>query len=339
MIKIGSYTLGSNILLAPMSGCTDLPFRLIAREHGAKFAFFEMVDSHSVFYHRRRTLSILKTSPRDDPIALQLLGADPGIMLKAAREILATTRVAFLDINAACPAKKVIKKKAGAHLISQGDALCRIIDALVSSTGVPVTVKLRLAHLNETTGDIVSLARRCEDAGASALFVHGRTRLQYYAGDVDYGALRAIKAAVRVPVVGSGNILSPREAKTMFDMTGCDGILVARGSLGNPWIFGAVEAYLATGTYAAPPPLAVKKEVLKRHLAYVEELCGCPRETRIGIQRKVAIWYMKSFPRARRVREKIGIVNTYEKMLEFIDSIEDDEIAYRASDIQHENTA
>ena len=323
MTSIGNRTLSTNVFLAPMSGCTDLAFRLIAREHGAAFAFFEMIDSHSVFYHRKKTYSLLKTLSEDAPIALQLLGADPDIMLKAARDILSMIDISFVDINAACPAKKVVRRKAGSYLLEDRDALYRIIGTLTSSLSVPVTAKIRLGYQNETLQDIIGLAKRCEGTGASALFVHGRTRLQQYSGEIDYGAIKAIKESVRIPVFGSGNILSPHEAKTMFDLTGCDGILVARGALGNPWIFKGIEKHLACGEAAVKPSLADRKDVLKRHLSYIERHSDCRPAVRVGIMRKVAFWYLKSFPNARRIREKICVVNDYEKMLEFIDSIGD----------------
>ncbi len=323
MTAIGNRTLSTNVFLAPMSGCTDLAFRLIAREHGAAFAFFEMIDSHSVFYHRTKTYSLLKTLADDAPIALQLLGADPDIMLKAAQDILSMIDVSFLDINAGCPAKKVIRKKAGSYLLEDRDALYRIIGKLTSSLLVPVTVKIRLGHHNETLQDIIGLAKRCEDTGASALFVHGRTRLQQYSGEIDYGAIQAIKESVRIPVFGSGNILSPDGAKKMFDLTGCDGILVARGALGNPWIFKGIESRLAGGEGVLGPSLADRKDVLKRHLSYIDRHNDCSPTVKVGIMRKVSLWYLKSFMNARRIREKICVVNSYEKMLKFIDSIGD----------------
>ena len=323
MTAIGNRTLNTNVFLAPMSGCTDLAFRLIAREHGAAFAFFEMIDSHSVFYHRTRTYSLLKTLAEDAPIALQLLGADPDIMLKAAQDILSMIDVSFLDINAACPARKVVKKKAGSYLLEDRDALYRIIGKLTSSLRIPVTAKIRLGYQNETLQDIIGLAKRCEETGASALFVHGRTRLQQYSGEIDYAAIQAIKESVRIPVFGSGNILSPHEAKTMFDLTGCDGILVARGALGNPWIFKGIESHLAGGEAAVRPSLADKKDVLKRHLSYIDRHSDCSPTVKVGIMRKVSLWYLKSFMNARRIREKICVVNSYETMLIFIDSIGD----------------
>ena len=322
MITIGSQKIETNVILAPMSGCTDLSFRLVAREHGAGFCFFEMVDSHSVIYNRRRTMAMLKTVPEDEPIALQLLGSDPDIMLRSARELLSQMSVSFIDINAACPAPKVAKKKAGSYLLKDRENLCSIIKKLAVSLDIPITVKMRLAHETETVQEVASLAKDCERSGASAIFVHGRTRLQRYAGEVDYGAIRAIKDSVKIPVIGSGNVLSPEMAKRMFDRTACDGILAARGALGNPWIFRAIKDHLDGAPPQPEPDPCLKKSVLKRHLSYIDRHVDCSHPGKVGIMRKVALWYMKSFPSAKRIREQVSLVRDYEKMLKLIDSIE-----------------
>lgn len=322
MIRIGDRAIDTNVILAPMSGCSDLPFRLIAREHGAKFAFLEMLDANSFFHGSRRTFAMMKTTAKDTPIAAQIVGAEPEVMLGAARRILETIpRVTFLDINAACPVKKVIKKKSGAYLLRDSTTLFRIVDLLVKSLPVPVTIKLRLGYQDETVDDIVDIVKRCQDLGVAAFFVHGRTRLQFYAGDVDYAAIRAIKAASRVPVIGSGNVLSPQLARTMLEKTGCDGILVARGAFGNPWIFSDIETHLETGRLPARRSLEEKRSVLRRHIDYIQELNGS--RGKIGVMRKVALWYLKYFPSARKLRGDISIVKTYGQMLQFIDRMRD----------------
>jgi len=319
-MKIGSCDIRAKVLLAPMSGCTDLPFRLIAREHGAKFCFFEMIDAHSVTHHRKKTLAMLKTLESDQPIALQLLGNDPQIMLSAARAILPLTKAAFLDINAACPVKKVMKKKAGAYLLKNGDMLCEMIRLLTSSLKLPVTVKMRLGHEKETLADITHLAKRCESNGASAIFIHGRTRLQHYSGTVNYEAIRSVKDSVKIPVIGSGDVLSAQLAKKMFDETSCDAILVARGALGNPWIFNDIEDHLKDGTVPRPITISEIKTVAKRHLAYMYKHMECGDPGKVGVMRKTALWYLRSFPGARGMRAEISLVKSYEKMIELIDS-------------------
>ena len=321
MVRIGSKTIETNIFMAPMSGCTDLPLRLVVAEHGARFGFFEMLDSNSFFYGPRRTFAMMKTDEKDVPLAAQLVGGDPDMMLGAAERILRMARVSFIDINAACPAKKVLRKKAGSYLLHDEITLYKMIALLAGALPVPVTVKLRLGYDDDKTCRITDIARRCEESGASALFVHGRTRLQGYEGSVDYAAIKAVKLSVRIPVFGSGNVLSPELAKKMFDATGCDGILVARGALGNPWIFGDIERYLKNGEAAPQRSLDEKKEVLKRHLSYIE-LHNNSRG-KIGVMRKVSLWYIKSFPNAKRLRGDICALKNYEKMIQFIDTIKE----------------
>ncbi|MFH1190387.1 MAG: tRNA dihydrouridine synthase DusB [Candidatus Omnitrophota bacterium] len=321
MIKIGSCAIDTKVMLAPMSGCTDLPFRLIAREHGAKFCFFEMIDAHSVTHHRQKTLSMLKTLEEDRPIALQILGNDPRIILSAAETILKSVKASFLDINAACPVKKVIKKRAGAYLLKNGKMLCDTVKLLASSLPLPITVKMRIGYEEGSQAHVADLAKKCEDSGASAIFVHGRTRPQHYSGTVDYNAIRAIKESVGIPVIGSGDVLSPQLAKKMFDETGCDAILVARGSLGNPWIFEAIDGYLKDGSLPGPRSLDEVKKALKRHLSYMHKHMECSEPGKVGVMRKTTLWYVRSFPRAKEKRGEISLVKSYEKMLESIDSI------------------
>lgn len=322
MLRIGSYELPSNIILAPMAGCTDLAFRLIAREHGAKFCFFEMVDCNSITYGRKKTLhSILNSTDKDYPIAAQLLGRDPSKMLAGAIEMLKITKPSFFDLNAACPAKKVIKKRSGAYLLKDEFELCAILKKLSSELPIPVTVKLRAGYDKADPLKMADLAKRCQDSGASAIFVHGRTRAQMYAGVIDYLSIKAIKKAVRIPVFGSGNVFDVHTAKKMLDETSCDGILVARGGLGNPWLCAQIEEYLKTGKEPRPVVLKERKKVLKKHLAYIEEYIGKRHSGKAGLMRKAALWYFTGFPNAAKVRSEISLVKNYKEMLKLIDAI------------------
>lgn len=306
VIKIGNVNIGTNIFLAPMAGCSDFPFRLIAREHGAKFCFYEMVDSNSLIYERRETYGNLKTDKKDSPIAAQLLGSDPSGMLEAAERLLKLVNVSFMDINCACPAKKVIKKKAGAHLLRDAPRLYNILKRIVPALPLPVTIKIRTGFDKKDDGHIVDMVKHCEDIGVSAVFVHGRLKIQGYAGDVDYGAIKKIKDAVRIPVFGSGNIFSGESAKLMLDETGCDGILVARGALGNPWIFKEIEEYIKTGKFNKEISLEEKKKALIKHLEYIDKYKSIRSAAgKTGFMRKVAIWYLKSIPGASNLRAQI----------------------------------
>ncbi len=319
MIRIGSTHIVTNILLAPLSGCSDLAFRLIARECGAKFCFFEMIDAHSLLSPNPKKFHILKTLEQDTPIAAQLLGADPVIMLDAAQVLLEHVNISFLDINSACPVKKVIKKRAGAFLLKTPEVLSHLIQTLTSSCPVPITVKLRIGFNTPELPALLDLVKACETSGASALFVHGRTREQGYSGDINYDAIRAIKHTVKIPVFGSGNIFTPQLAKYMFDETDCDGILVARGAFGNPWIFQDIEDYLQQGIEPPEKTISLKKAVLKRHLAYIAQYKNCTPAGKVGVMRKVTLWYLKGFPGASKIRGQMGTISDYETLLYFIE--------------------
>jgi tRNA-dihydrouridine synthase B len=348
MPKIGSQDYPS-VMLAPLSGCSDLAFRLIAREHGARFCFFEMIDANSLHSVRKRGLTqngylseqgltpfpksksllLLKTLLQDLPIAAQLVGRDADMMLAAAKTILAAApQISFLDMNAACPAKKVIKKRAGAYLLNDEAELSSIIKKLSSKLPVPVTVKLRTGYDRKNPTAIAKIAKKCESSGASALFVHARTRAQMYSGEIDYESLRAVKDSVRIPVFGSGNIFTAADAKEMTDKTACDGLMVARGALGNPWIFKDIEELVANlGGCRRQPPRVTKvsteerKDVLKRHLAYIERYKDCRQSGKVGCMRKTFLWYTKGLPDSKRLRVKVSLVKSYEKMLELVESL------------------
>ena len=335
MIKIGNVNIDTNVFLAPLSGCTDLPFRLIAREHGARFCFFEMLDSNSLTHNRRptaidldgapgkaeggrRPFAILKTSADDSPIAGQLLGSDPSIMLDAAQKVLDRVKLSFLDINCACPVKKVIKKKAGAHLLRDTPRLYGVVKKLVSSLRLPVTIKIRSGYDTNDPRHIINMVKHCEGLGLSAIFVHGRLAKQGYSGGIDYPLIKKIKESVQIPVFGSGNILSPELAKKMFDETACDGILVARGALGNPWIFAGIDEFLKNGSAGSGPSIEEKKKILEKHLYYVDKYRDMSVTGKVGFMRKIAIWYLKSVPGASGIRRKITSSKSYEQLIDVV---------------------
>ena len=313
--------MGFKIYLAPMSGITDLPLRLISRRFGAAQCFFEMLHSNSIIYGHPKNRRILRTLKEDSPIAAQLLGADPGLMLDAAQKLITLVDISFLDINSACPVKKVVKKGEGAALLRNHAKLGRIIKKLSSGLEVPVTVKLRTGFDKRDVRECVRTARLCEDKGASIVFIHGRTRLQGYSGDVDYESIRAVKNALKIPVFGSGNIFNPVMAEKMFTETGCDGILVARGALGNPWIFRDIRQYLKNGKLPATRRLPVKIKALKEHLGYINKYNDMKGTHKSGLIGKVAMWYLKGFPNASRVREKVFKMKSYDELINLIDNV------------------
>ena len=310
--------MNTKIYLAPLSGITDLSFRLISRGMGAAHCFFEMLDSRSTLNAHPKQKRVLKTIKKDSPIAAQLLGSDPSIMLDAALKLISFVDISFLDINAACPAKKVIRKGAGSALLKNTATLGKIIKKLASNLPIPVTVKLRTAFQKRDMKEFTRTVKMCQANGASTLFIHGRTASQGYSGDIDYRSIRAAKQALKIPVFGSGNIFNAYMAKKMVDETGCDGILVARGSLGNPWIFKNIENYLKNGKTPGCPSLAVKKKILKKHLAYLKKYKDISERNKIGFMGKVAMWYLKGLYNARGTRERISGIKSYNELIDLI---------------------
>ena len=323
MVLIGLKNINTNIFLAPLAGCADLSFRLIAREHGAQFCFYEMFDSNSLVWASRRKINdMVQTHPKDLPIAAQLLGSDPDIMLKAAKKLLELSEnISFLDINAACPMRKIIKKKAGAYLLKEPEVLYKIISKLSSSLHLPITVKIRTGYAVKDIENIILIAKKCEQSGAQALFVHGRTKDQEYSGEVDYESIKAIKDNVAVPVMASGDIFSPQKAKQMLDTTGCDGLIVARGAFGNPWLFKQIESFLNKGIRLLEPTLNEKLLVSIRHIQYVEKYKILPVKSKLGFARKVALWYLKGFKQASFLRKDIARVQSFEELYKFIETL------------------
>lgn len=323
MLKIGSKKINTNIFLAPLSGCADLSFRLIAREHGAEFCFYEMFDSNSLARNSgTKFKDMIQKHPKDLPIAAQILGSDPEIMLKGAKILLElNNHISFLDINAACPIRKVIKKKSGAYLLKEPELLYRIIDKLSSTLPLPITVKMRVGYQIIDIKNIIDIAKNCEQNGAKALFVHGRTKSQLYSGKVDYNSIKAIKDNVKIPVIASGNIFSPQQAKQTIEATGCNGVIVARGAFGNPWIFNQIKCLLEKGIILPDPTLKEKLAVLIKHLQYLEKYKMLAPKNRIGFARKVAIWYFKNFKNAAVLRGGVGKIQSFEELYKLIDSL------------------
>lgn len=321
MIAIGNSKIDTNVFLAPLSGCSDLAFRLIAREHGAGFCFFEMIDAHTLKRSRPRTLKILHTNKDDSPIAAQLLGENPDIMVDAAKKLTDFVKISFLDINCACPVKKVVKKKAGAYLLKTPEVIAEMVSKVSRAVPVPVTVKMRIGFERKDTKRAIDTAKMCEDSGCAALFVHGRTAKENYHIAVDYPAIKAIKDSVNIPVFGMGNIMSADLAKKMFDETGCDGITVARGAFGNPWIFREIDDLLTGRHRNTSIGLDEKKKTMARHISYIETHKDIMQRGKIGFMRKAVLWYIKGFPLAKRIREKIVLAKTYESILSMIEEI------------------
>src|SRR3990172_8551800 len=245
MMKMGILTLKYPIILAPMAGITDLPFRMICHKYGCELAFIEMISAKALVYENRKTEKMIATRPEDRPLGIQLLGTDVEFILRAL-DIIRKYEYEIIDFNAACPVTKVTSKGEGSGMMKEPRRLGQLLKAVVDHTNIPVTVKIR-AGWNEKSVNAREVALYAQDAGVKGLFIHGRTREQGYSGRVDYNVIREVKEALDIPVIGSGDVFSPSHVKKMFDETGCDGVAIARGALGNPWIFRETAEFLKTG--------------------------------------------------------------------------------------------
>lgn len=321
-LSIGKIKLKTNVILAPLTGCADLAFRLISRELGAGFAFLEMLDSNSLVRGPRKKVDdMAQPHPQDLPLGGQLLGNDPDQMLLAAKRLLEINpQISMLDINAACPVKKVIKKKCGSYLFKKPGPLFQIIEKLSTSRPLPITVKLRAGYSKIDIDQLAAIAQKCEASGAKALFVHGRTQAQLYSGPVNYEAIKAVKESVNIPVIASGNIFSPQQAKQALEATGADGVLVARGALGNPWIFKQIETYLETGQLLPEPNIQERLTILLRHLKYTEKLKLLPAKNSLGFCRKLAAWYVRGHKNARPFRDQAHRTQSFEELYQLIEN-------------------
>ncbi|MEK7388281.1 MAG: tRNA dihydrouridine synthase DusB, partial [Elusimicrobiota bacterium] len=240
-LQIGTLFLPSKIVQSPLAACSDLPFRLIAREKGLGFCFLEMVSAQSLTRENAKTLRMLMTLPQDRPLGAQLIGCDPAMMAEAAR-ILEETGVDLIDLNLGCPVKKVVGNGEGSALLKdprQAELVFRAVRRAVNK--IPVTVKMRKGFSDPSGDEAVELAKRAESSGLNAVTVHGRTQAQQYGGKADWDAIGRVKKAVKIPVIGNGDVLAPSDAQRLLDVSGCDGIMIGRGGLGNPWIYKNIE--------------------------------------------------------------------------------------------------
>ena len=293
-----------------MAGCTDLAFRRVARRLGCPFAFAEMVKDRPVLEGNRQTLEMLRTEAGDRPLGMQLVGREPALLREAARR-LEGLGAEVVDLNLGCPVPKVVNSGCGAALLKDPEQVARILEALVPAVRVPVTVKMRTGFDEGDDERFLRIARIAGGAGVGAITVHGRTRAQLNRGLARLDAIRAVKEAVSVPVIGTGGIRGGSDALRMVEATGCDGVMVARGALGNPWIFREIERALAGEPVPPPPTAAERAAVLREHFVHLRELVGDSRACRIG--RKVFHWYVKGGTGSAALRERGNAVETPEQ--------------------------
>ena len=262
-LKIGNVELENNVILAPMAGVTDMPYRILCREQGAGLVCMEMVSAKAILYKNKNTQELLKVDDRERPVSLQLFGSDPDIVADIAAS-LEDGPYDIFDINMGCPVPKIVKNGEGSALMKNPKLVEEILTKLVKAVKKPVTVKFRKGF-DDTCINAVEIAKIAESAGVAAVAVHGRTREQYYSGKADWNIIREVKNAVKIPVIGNGDVFTPQDAKRLVEETGCDGIMVARGAKGNPWIFKQITHYLDTGELLPRPSVEELKAMILRH--------------------------------------------------------------------------
>ncbi len=313
-MQIGSWKLENNLVLAPMAGVTDRPFRQLCRSLGAGLAVSEMISADASLWGSRKTVKRLDHRGESGPISVQILGSDPAMMAEAARANVASG-AQIIDINMGCPAKKVCRKAAGSALLKDEALVAEILYSVVDAVDVPVTLKIRTGQTPQERNG-VGIAAIAEAAGIQALAVHGRTRACRFAGEAEYDTIREIKQAVRIPVIANGDIDSPEKARQVLDATGADGLMIGRAAQGRPWIFRQIDHYLRTGDKLPEPEPQWVLEVLLKHLQQLYDFYGERSGTRIA--RKHIAWYSKTHPNGGRFRELINRTESAREQLELI---------------------
>lgn len=309
-MKIGKVELESNILLAPMAGVTDKAFRMIVKPFGPALMYTEMVSGKGLFYKSKKTADLLTADESEKPVAVQIFGHDADIMAGIANSAL-EYGAAVIDINMGCPAPKIVNNGDGCALMKSPETAAKVISAVCRAVDVPVTVKFR-AGWDDKSINAVEFAKIAEQSGASAVTVHGRTREQFYSGTADLDIIKAVKAAVKIPVIGNGDIIDGGSAAHMLEYTGCDGIMVGRAAEGNPWIFKEISAYLKDGTVLPPPDLDERREVALKHLGLLVEFKGEHRGVLEG--RKHMAWYFKGVSGGAVLRTALNKAQKYDEM-------------------------
>ena len=316
MINIGNVALSSNVIMAPMAGVTDTAYRVLLKEQGAGLTCTEMVSAKGIFYKNKNNKMILQTAPDEHPVAVQLFGSDPVIMASMAERIAEDFDI--IDVNMGCPVPKIVNNGECSALMKTPELAGRILSTMVRVLSKPVTVKFRKGF-DDRHVNAVEFAKMAEQSGVSAITIHGRTRSQMYAGNADWDIIRAVKEAVSIPVFGNGDIFTPEDAKRMMDETGVDGVAIARGAKGNPWLIRRSIHYLETGELLPEPELSEKKEMMIRHAELMVEYKG----ERIAIQemRKHLAWYTAGIPGSAKLRSEMNSLNTLEELKAFVESI------------------
>ena len=314
-LTIGNVTLENNLILAPMAGVTDLPFRLLCKEQGAGLLCTEMISAKAIHFKNKNTKSLMRILPEERPVSLQLFGSEPDLMAEIAAQI-EDEPFDILDINMGCPVPKVVNNQEGSALMKNPKLVGEIVSKMASAIKKPLTVKIRKGF-TEGSVNAVEIAKIIEASGAAAIAVHGRTREQYYAGKADWDIIRQVKEAVSIPVIGNGDVSSQESGKRLIEETGCDGIMIGRAARGNPWIFGRINRFLETGVKEDEPGVQEVKEMILKHARLQIEYKG--EYTGMREMRKHVAWYTAGMPHSASVRRQVNEVETYEQLEKLVE--------------------
>ncbi|MDO4308560.1 MAG: tRNA dihydrouridine synthase DusB [Eubacteriales bacterium] len=308
--KIGNVQIDNPFVLAPMAGVTDLPFRKLCKEQGAGLICMEMVSAKAVSFHNRNTEALMEIDACEHPVSMQLFGSEPELMAQVAAEI-EERPFDILDINMGCPVPKVVNNGEGSALLKDSALIRKIVTAVSHAVKKPVTVKVRIGFEGYPV-DVVEIAKIIEDSGAAAIAVHGRTRQQYYSGNADWDAIRRVKEAVTIPVIGNGDVDSPLKAEVLLKETGCDAVMIGRAVRGNPWIFREMNHYFTTGELLPRPSAEEIREMILRHARAQIGLKG--EFTGIREMRKHVAWYTAGMRHSAGLRRESNNIGSYEEL-------------------------